>query len=131
MFEVSEYGALVISDELAAHICKKLGIEDPGEDYELYDTTSNLMNIVPGFCHAPGFDGKATKYMNRNDEKWFENDYVMYIAAEKDPSLFSAVYANFTDLVREYEEKLEIIDVGDARELIANNICDLFGTFTD
>ena len=128
---------LVITGELACAIFLQQyqtdeAAADCGEfsDYDVYDI---LEGVNADVLYCSEFEGVATPLKNLGDTEdrdiEFQDDMLVYMPCDHQPSLFSAVYSSFEELVEEYRQKLADAGFTIDRSMIEDHICKINGTY--
>ena len=150
-YPLTEEAALVITPKLAAIInsmcmCKCPGdsrqgpveiseeqlVEEYGNVSEAYENL--VLRDVDGVCFCSEFEGTATHLVGNEayqeqEDICYEDDYLCYIAPDREISLFNAAYRDMDELIEEFKIKLteRKIDLRGFR--LESCICSLSGTY--
>ncbi len=103
-----------------------------GDDSLAYDAME--YRDVENLCHCSEFEGETESINGQETCNYtFDDDFLCYIAARKEPSLFSAAYGKFEDIKHEFEDILDAAGlmktVNDFHIDIGDYICSLNGTY--
>ena len=83
-------------------------------DYDvIIDALRDLLENDERIVHAPNFTGTAEcilhEYKDRNQTFEYDDEYLIYIQTEKEPSLFSTAYPTQDSLIEEYKTQFKNI----------------------
>ena len=128
---------LVITGELAKAIYRQhLRIDEESADWDEFSDDDvyyilDGLNVYTLLC--PEFEGVATPTKDFADDKdhdiKFEDDNLVYMPCDHQPSFFSTVYSSFEELVEEYRQKLADAGFDIDRSMIEDHICKINGTY--
>lgn len=83
-------------------------------DYDvIIDALRDLLENDERIVHAPNFTGTAEcilhEYKDRNQTFEYDDEYLIYVQTEKEPSLFSTAYPTQDSLIEEYKTQFKNI----------------------
>ena len=124
---------LVVTAELARLILQQHLNLDPPFEYDYSEAHDALDELDVEAYYCPEFEGTATPLKTPDDTEdhviEFDDDDIVYIPCDRKPSLFSAVYASFEELVDEFRQKLTDAGLNVDGFPLENCICEIAGTY--